>query len=439
MPNSSLPCACILALTLPACVVPKILGENDTDSTSIGDTETETDTGGPPICGAGQGGTPGGELLWSLAGADLPAFYTAVQVNAAEQIALAGTEVLADSDRDVHVTLLEADGALAWSEIYAGPNGLTDSALDLVVDGAGTIHVLVRETILELPGDPEQGIAGTSDARLVVLRYAADGALQWRWEQTHPPVAEGEVYTPFGALAHADAGVSVLVRAHDEAPALIRLDALGVALSEVTLAAPAGLSVEQQALTADGAAILAGDLELPLGQHALWVGRFAGDGSLAWSDSFGGLDDTPTALIPASDDGEVLMAWSTSGPGGIDNSLRRYDPAGATLWTVALPLSGLDSGVSGGARRCDGVVLLTGSTDAPPAMGSTWGFRRELWVGAYAADGAQLWARDLGFGALESNGQANDVASAADGDAIVVGGFTSESDQGPWLGRFTGG
>src|SRR5690606_33009340 len=125
-----------------------------------------------------------------------------------------------------------------------------------------------------------------------------------------------------------------------------------------------------------------------------------------WSDSFGALDDTPTAVIPATDDGELLMAWSSSTPGGTDNFLRRYDPAGAALWTVPLPLSGVDSGVSAGARRCDGVVLLTGVSESPPAPGSTWGFRRELWVAAYAADGAELWARTLAFGELESTGQA---------------------------------
>jgi len=453
MPDRDLPRRSFLALALalvplaPAgCVIPKVLGDNvtagtsETDATTAAATAVTTDpTDGAPICAAGQGGDPGGTLSWTLVGDELPAYFMAAAINSKDQMVLVGTRADPIENGQVRLDVREADGSLVWERSYDGAPGLDDHGVAVVVGTDDGVYALVREQVLFEAGDPDQGEAATADAHLVVLHYAADGALLWRWEQDHPPVAAGEEYTPYGTIELIGDGVGVLVRSHDEAPMLIRLDALGAAASQVTLAAPAGLTVEQQALAADGSVILGGDLEGPMGEHALWVGRFAPNGALIWADTFGGLDDEPTALIPVASDGEVLMAWSTSTPGGTVNQLRRYGPAGAALWTVPLALTGLDSGVSSGALRCDGTVLLSGFSEVPPSPESQWGVRQELWVAAYTTGGAQLWARGLAFGEVESIGQPNDVVSTANGDAIVVGGFQNESDVGPWLGHFAGG
>ncbi|HRI11234.1 MAG TPA: hypothetical protein PKW35_25625, partial [Nannocystaceae bacterium] len=422
-----------LALALAGCVVPKVLGPNDTDADTESTTESQantesatdtqadtdtstTDTDGPLLCEAGQGGGPGGASTWALAGDELPAIASAVAVDPSDRIVLAGTVAPPGEDRDVRIEVRAADGASTWLRSYAGEKGLDDQALDVAVDSAGNVLVLVRETIVSIVGEMTE----THDARLVVLRLDPDGAQIWRWEQEHPAVAMGSVYEPAGALAIVGDAPRVLVRAHDEPTLVIGLDDLGDAVSSVALAAPAGLDVERQAIAADGSVFIAGDLEFGLSEHDLWIGRFAEDGVLLWSDQFGGLDDSPTALIPDGEGG-VLLAWSTSLPGGIENHLRRHDAAGVTLWSESVPLSGLDAGIADGVIRCDGVLLLTGASEKEPAPASTWGFRRELWVAAYALDGTALWSTFHAFGEVESAGEGQGVAALASGDAVVTG------------------
>ncbi|MCB9706413.1 MAG: hypothetical protein H6711_31495 [Myxococcales bacterium] len=450
-PSSSTLLALSLALTLPACVVPKVLGPNEVGtesdtgegstsegSTSEGETgessTSEGETGAPPVCEAGGG--EAGVLAWALSGDELPAFSRAVAVDPSERLVLAGSVVVENGDLDLRVDVRGDDGIEAWLHGYGGAFGLDDLALDVAVDGAGNIHALYRETILSL----EEDMYETSDARLVVLRYDPAGEQIWRWEQEHADVEIGNTYAPEGALAIVDGAPRVLVRAPGEPTLVIALDDLGEEVSTATLAAPAGLSVERAAIASDGRVFVAGDLEGEMASHELWLGGFADDGALLWSDQFGGLDDSPTALIPDPEAG-VLLAWSTSLPGGVDNHLRRYDGNGAALWSAAVPLSGLDSGIAAGAIACDGVVLLTGASDRDPAPESAWGFRRELWVAAYGLDGVELWSTFHAFGDVESYGEGIDVAALANGDAIVVGnalagdGATSL----PWLGRFGGG
>lgn len=127
--------------------------------------------------------------------------------------------------------------------------------------------------------------------------------------------------------------------------------------------------------------------------------------------------------------------------GDDENRVRRYDAAGTPAWTRQLPLTGLDGGAHGGAVRCDGVLLLTGSTELPPDPAGEWGMRKDLWLAAFGADGGELWSTLHRFGTPDSYGEGHRLAAAYDGDAIVVGSFLAPSGGTylPWLGRFTGG
>lgn len=417
------------AFCLTACELPAKLGDleltasgGDPSESSGGDVE---ETGGA-LCG--EGGVAG-ELAWSYERDELPGFVHGLAVGADGAVIAVGAKG-EPAGLDVYINKYGPAGAPQWSQSYAGANGLMDRALAVAVDAAGFVHVLVQET-LTLEEGPDFSF---SDARLVVLRHAPDGALVWRWEHTKPPAEPGESYVPIGDIGVVGDRLVVLEHAHDEPTLRLELDAGGQLVGEVEVAVPFGMDVERLAVDADGSAMLAGDFEQN-GTHGVWLGRFTPAGALGWSDQFGSLDDGIELVLPDGEGG-AYFAWRTVMLGGtFEHQLRRYGPDGAAAWTTSTQSSELDLAVMDGAVRCDGTLLLTGAFDLPETPD------HDLWIARYGGDGTRLWQIEQAFVPPLEFREGVELAVTPEGDAVIGGNMFDEVPGvfAPWLAKFGGG
>ncbi|PCC72078.1 hypothetical protein SAMN02745121_01287 [Nannocystis exedens] len=417
-------------------------GESETDdgSTSSGGSETDGSSGAPtstdgesstgepaPAC---EPGDLGDALEWSQSAAMLPGFLPALAAGPEDSVVLAG----GTTTDDAFVELRDAQGAKVWSDVYAGAHGHDDDLLDVAVDPEGFVHVLVREVILNVVAET----MGTFDARLVVLRYAPDGAHVWRWERERAPVEPWGTYFPEGRLAADGESIVVVEWAHNQPVQHVRLDAFGNLQAEVPLATPDFLSYRVRFdVGADGSAVLADTLESP---ERLWVGRFDAHGAPAWSVEFEG-DELKPGSVFAVPGGAAYLTGSLDANPGLTFSLRKFAGDGAVEWSQPLPVESTDDIRFGGALRCDGALLLVGGTDKPPQPDNEWGQRRDLWVGLMGADGALLWSFEHEFGPPFSWGGGHTAAFTSSGAVVVSGSFLGEdgSSSRPWLGRLSGG
>jgi hypothetical protein len=293
--------------------------------------------------------------------------------------------------------------------------------------------VLVREVILAV----EAEMMATTDARLVVLRYAPDGAKEWRWEHERAPVEPWGSYYPEGKLAADGETITVVEWAFDRPFSHVRLDRFGNVEAETTLAAPETLDYRVRLdVGADGSTAIAARAELP---NRLWVGRFDASGAPLWSVDLES-EDKPGSVF-AADDGAAFLTASFDADPGLGFSARKFAGDGALVWTVPLAVESQDDIAFGGAVRCDGALVLAGGADKPPQPDNEWGQRRDLWVGLLGPDGAPLWSFEHEFGAPFSWGDGNTAAFTSSGAVVVSGSFLGEdgSHYQPWLGRLSDG
>jgi hypothetical protein len=429
------PSPAIFLVLAAACELPAQLGElpsgsagedqggsseGASASSSGGSSEGDEPTGGVALCADSEAPS---EWAQTRGPADVPALFRELATGPNGEIVAVGVD---GDDTDVFVKMFDPAGALLWTQTYGGVHGLFDWAIGVAVDDAGFVHVALTETVFE-------GKVGevyvSVDARIVVLRYAPDGTLAWRWEHERPPAGMNESYYPDGAIGLVGDRLVILEHSPDDPVFRIELDAQGSALDEVELAMPAGMTDERLAMGADGSAYVAGKLA-----DTQWIGGFRPDGELEWSDQFGGADDVSKLLL-ADGAGGVYFSWSTGAVESAEHQLRRYGPAGAALWTVTLPMTHPEaSGATAGVIRCDGSLMLSGSRDMPSGPDIMGFGRRDLWIAHYTADGAALWTFEHEFGPPFSSGAGSAITATLEGAPVVAGHFVGEEGIGvPWF------
>lgn len=444
---SLLSSAALISAALCACELPGKLGELPDDGATVGsassgdiDSSTgdqedpgggdEPTTGTPPpaVCSA-EGGL--GQLLWSRERDELPGFFPALAATPSGDtvaVGITGKDVFSS---DALVQLYDPTGAPLWTRSYFGPKDLDERAIDVAVDAAGFIHVLVLETVLMI----QEEMNGFVDVRMVVLRYAPDGELVWRWEHARPPIGPGESYYPQGAIGIAGERIVMIETEQDEVTTRTELDASGVVLGDVEVAVPASGEVLEFSIDPDGSLALAGDFEDD-GAHGIWVGRYAADGSQAWIDKFGSLEFR-ARMVLADQVGGVYFAWMETGVGPVEHRLRRYGPDGTATWTQALPMTAIESGVNDGVVRCDGALVLIGGIERPLTPDLEWDQRQDMWLSRFDVDGVAVSELEHFFGPPFGFGEGQAIAAAPDGELVIAGNFLSGTgDPAPWFGRF---
>jgi uncharacterized delta-60 repeat protein len=174
---------------------------------------------------------------------------------------------------------------------------------------------------------------------------------------------------------------------------------------------PASDSAQGSAVGPDGSSYLAGNSTSfsADGSTAVFLVKFAADGSLAWQRTYEGPtqfgSDTANELAVAPD-GSVYVTGTTTGVGG-DLLLLRFSPDGTLIWQLAWSGSGFEGGqdVAVGA---DGSVYVVGST-------TTFGTGNDLVVVKFAPDGGLVWQQT--WGPARGDG----IAVGPDGNLYIVG------------------
>lgn len=401
-----------------------------TSDTTTSDTTAaaDTTTGALPTC------TPDGSpfIKWSAQGEQLPGHVAAATATPLGDSVVVGRTYTAGPKYDAFVAVHGPDGAPRWTDTYAGVHGLGDAAIDVAVDAEGFVHVLVLEVVSEVW--VEQG--PITDRRLVVLRYAPDGAHVWRWERAFVPMQLPGDHDPSGALEIVGDTIHLLEGNGNTPRRRVELDRFGNQIGDTLIQLPDEVEqykISVQTVGPDGAVYLGAEYYSGQGDPQPWLGSFALDGSLAWSATFGVYKDRAETLI-VGDDGGVVVLWRRKV--GFEPWMTRHEPGGAVAWTWQFPFG---PGLATGGLYCDGTTLLAGGVDMPAGPELEWDQRMDLGLWVLNSGGVPRLGQQHEFGPPYSYGTATVVAGAPDGDILVAGSYLGDdgATSRAWLGRYS--
>ncbi len=170
----------------------------------------------------------------------------------------------------------------------------------------------------------------------------------------------------------------------------------------------------------DGSVLVAGYTEGTLpgqtnaGQYDSFVRKYDVAGAEVWTRQFGTAGTDNALSVSLGSDGSVLVAGYTLG----DAFVRKYDAAGAEVWTRQFGSANfnfdLARSVSVGG---DGSVLVAGYTGGSLPGQASAGVD-DAFVRKYDAAGAEVWTRQFG---TASTDQAQSVSVGSDGSVLVAG------------------
>jgi uncharacterized protein (UPF0548 family) len=131
------------------------------------------------------------------------------------------------------------------------------------------------------------------------------------------------------------------------------------------------------------------------------VRKYDAAGAEVWTRQFGTAGDDYAYSVSVGSDGSVLVAGYTTGTlpgqssaGSWDAFVRKYDAAGAEVWTRQLGTAGDDYAYSVSVGS-DGSVLVAGFAGGTlPGQSSAGG--QDAFVRKYDAAGAEVWTRQFG-------------------------------------------
>jgi len=182
--------------------------------------------------------------------------------------------------------------------------------------------------------------------------------------------------------------------------------------------------------TADGGYVMAGAVEsFGAGGHDAWLVRTRADGGELWNRTFGGTGDDIAFAGQQTADGGYLLAGETwsFGAGMLDFWMVKTDAEGLEQWSRTYGGAGAE-GAHAALQTADGGYVLAGGTWSFGAGGA------DVWLVRTDADGNELWARTFG-------GTGDDLGFAVDqteDGGFIVAGTTTSSGEGAedlWLVR----
>ncbi|MBX3188594.1 MAG: SBBP repeat-containing protein [Labilithrix sp.] len=310
----------------------------------------------------------------------------------------------------------------------------TDRVEAVSVDKSGNV-VVVGYTNGALAGETS---AGSTDA--FVRKYDAAGTVLWTrqfgtseadFAQSVSVDASGNVIVggrTFGALpGQTSAGASdAFVRKYDAAGTVLWTRQFGTATNT------SSEYVRSVTADKDGNVLVAGYVQggtLPdqtgAGSTDAFVRKYDPDGNVEWTRQFGTTGSDFAQAVRADGNGNVVVAGRVIGalPGQMfeggngDAFVRKYDPAGAELWTRQFGTTALD-GVNAASVDAMGNIVVAGSTEGGTLPGQTSAGGTDAFVRKYDAAGTELWTRQFGTDATDD---AHALSIDAAGNIMVAG------------------
>lgn len=319
----------------------------------------------------------------------------------------------------------QPSGQLLWSTRHGGATKFVDEAMACAVDDNGSIYLAGYMTITKTNDD------------LWARSYTADGTIVWT--QTYAGVAG---LRDRGYAVVVDAAQLVYVAGHENvelqgSDVWVRKHAAdGMPVWTRGYNGPAsGTDVVYAAtLTAAGDLLVAGSHSVAGQGLDVWIRKYDPAGATLWTRTHGGgaaKSDNGRAIVEA-DDGYIYVAGDeTVDLEGSNAWLARYDADGNLLWERKYNgAASLDDNLYGAAVTADGGVVVCGveKSVAIPAMS---------FVRKYDAAGLMVWT-DLDDGPEDAGAYCYGVALADDGDVLLAGAAVEATFQRPRVRRLDG-
>jgi hypothetical protein len=297
-----------------------------------------------------------GDTLWTktYGGADWDYAYSVKQTSDGGFIVVGGSKSFSSGgDYDVYLIKTDANGDTLWTRTYGGTDLEYGSSVQLTSDG-GFIIIGVTMSF------------GAGDRDFYLLKIDANGDMIWT--QTYGGIDSDE-----------------------------------------------GYSVQ---LTSDGGYIIVGETcsnGVPTGTADVWLIKTEADGTLLWSQTYGGIyTDFGSSVQLTSDDGYIIAGGTWSyGAGYTDAYLIKTDTNGDTLWTQTYGNTMYDTAYSI-QQTDDGGYIFTGDYGYAD-------FTNDVWIVKTDVSGNTIWEETYG----EAGGWNYDCGASiqitSDNNYIVAG------------------
>ena len=170
------------------------------------------------------------------------------------------------------------------------------------------------------------------------------------------------------------------------------------------------------AITPDGSLVLTGSTNsFGTGNHDVLLAKFQANGSLAWAQTLGGINDDEGYSLAIATDGSLALIGYSFGAGNYDVLLAKFQANGSLTWAQTLGGTSNEIGWSL-AITPDGGLALTGYTTSFGAGGL------DVLLAKFQANGSLAWAQTLGGGNWD---QGTSLAIAPDGTLALTGSTNS--------------
>jgi hypothetical protein len=328
--------------------------------------------------------------------------------------------------QDAYLQKLDAGGNVLWTRQFGSAN--SDAAYSVRVGSDGSVLV-AGYTLGTLPGESS---AGGQDG--FVRKYDAAGNVLWTRQfgtvssdlaRSVSVGSDGSVLVAGftnGALPGQSSagGQDAFVRKFDTNGAEVWTRQFGTVSNDLALSVSVG---------SDGSVLVAGhtDGTLPgqssAGGYDAFARKYDAAGAEVWTRQFGSSNADYALSVSVGSDGSVLAAGQTDGilpgqssAGGPSAFVRKYDAAGAEVWTRQFGTANFDVAASVSVGS-DGSVLVAGSTNGSLPGQSSAG-SNDAFVRKYDAAGAEVWTRQFGTASSDS---ATEVSLGTDGSVLLAG------------------
>ncbi len=313
------------------------------------------------------------------------------------------------TDRDGFVVSILADGSLSWTDHIHGADYQSARGVGFAPDTR--LYVTGSMSGTTVIGDNHPGeetlLSFSEKTDMFLACYGGDGLILWATQA-------GGVMDDAGKAVVADpAGGAVVVGGQNDSAVFGLLEPNATVLST-------------------------------MGSNAMFVARFANDGSLVWAKGASGTLPIFATDVALLSDGSAALTGSFQGAatfgagtpqqttmsasGTLDLYLARYLPDGTLSWAEQ---AGGDEYVFGnGIAVAPGDALyVTGGVEGTATFGAGQpaqttlgaGLFSDIYLARYDSNGSLDWVRSAGGGAIDT---AHGVAHTFSGGAAVVGSFS---------------
>jgi hypothetical protein len=354
-------------------------------------------------------------------------YGTGIAVDTSGNVYVTGlTQSSGAGSDDVLIVKYNTSGTIQWQRTLGGAGN--DLGQSIAVDTSGNVYVSGYNTS-----------SGAGGGDVLIAKYDTSGTIQWQrtlggasndYGYGIAVDASGNVYITGYTASSGAGGQDVLIAKYDTSGTIQWQRTLGGASNDFGngIAVDGSGNVYITGITGSSGA----------GGFDVLIAKYDTSGAIQWQRTLGGASTDYGYGIAVDGSGNVYVTGSTnsSGAGNNDVLIAKYDTSGAIQWQRTLGGASTDYG-TGIAVDTSGNVYVTGLTQSSGA-GSN-----DVLIAKYNTSGTIQWQRTLG-GASSDIG--NDIAVDGSGNVYVTGHTDSSGAGGqdvliaklPADGAFTG-